>query len=98
MDALEGIIVLQIFKYLIAITGIAIGILYTILAIRYRGQACAIPKWVIAIMGFYWSFYYIQSILGGILASHQIWVRSPLFVTLMAILFMGWLSWWKIER
>jgi len=98
MDPLEGALVPEMFKYLLVLAGLSLGVVYTILAIRYKGYACEIPKWVIAICGFYWAFYYLQSILGGILAAHQIWVRSPLFITLIAVLLMGILSLWRLEK
>jgi hypothetical protein len=94
----DSIIILEVFKYLMVLAGLALGVVYGILTYRYRKFTCAIPKGVISFIGFYWVFYYMQSIFGGILPAHQIWVRSPLFVTLMAMLFMGILSLWKMEK
>lgn len=100
MDPMESLLIPIIFKYLIAIVGLLIGLVYSKLFLIYRGQSCSIPKFVLAFLGFYWCFYYAQSILvvGGIFQAHQIWVRSPLFVTLTAILFMGLLSLWRLEK
>ncbi len=98
MDPLESVWMLEFLKYLVAGAGLGIGIIYTKLAIRYKGFICAYPKWVLAILGFYWCGYYIRSILNIGISSHQIWVRSPLFVTLAAILFMGILSLWRLEK
>ncbi len=98
MDPLETMFIPILFKYLILVVGLAVGAVYSILTFKYRGQACSYPKGVIAFIGFYWALYYLQSILGGVLSAHQIWVRSPLFVTLSAILFMGILSLVRLEK
>lgn len=98
MNPLEDIWMLELLKYLIAISGLGIGIVYLKLAIKYKGLICAYPKWIISLLGFYWCGYYIRSILNIGVTGHQIWVRSPLFVTLAAVLFMGILSLWRLEK
>lgn len=95
---LEGILFLNIMKYLMVVAGLFMFVIYSILARRYKGQICAPIKWIIAGLGLYWAFYYFQSILGGLLPAHQIWVRSPLFVTLTAFTAMGILSLRKLEK
>ena len=53
-------------------------------AIRLKGSGYAWIKWALGILGIYWAFYYTQSLVipGGILNGHQIYVRSPLLLTL----------------
>lgn len=98
IDPLESVWMLELLKYLVAACGLGIGIIYMKLAIRYKRYTCAIPKWILSFLGFYWCGYYVRSILDVGISSHQVWVRSPLFVTLAAILFMGILSLWRLEK
>jgi hypothetical protein len=42
-------------------------------------------KWGLGIMGAYWAFYYTKSILNIGTPAHQVWVRGPLFITIILV-------------
>jgi hypothetical protein len=86
-------------KYLLIAVGIVNTILYAKLAWSYRKEPCGIIKLGISIMGFYWGFYYIQSFFTNpILVGHQVFVRVPLFLTLVLFTALGILSLRKLEK
>jgi hypothetical protein len=91
---------LELLKYPIVLVGLTMAIVHIKLAIKYKGMPCAWTKWGIALMGIYWAFYYMQSIVikGGIFSGHQVWVRSPILVTLALVTAMGILSLRRLEK
>lgn len=92
-------IVFESLKYLLILVGLGVAIVYFILARKYKGQVCAPFKMAAAFVGLYWAFYYTQSVVfGGIFSHHQVWVRSPLLITLGVFLAMGILSLRRLEK
>lgn len=91
--------ILEFLKIPIVIVSLILAVVHVMLAIKYKGQPCEWTKWGIAIMGLYWAFYYAQSLLyGGIFQGHQIWVRSPILITLSIMTAMGILSLRRINK
>lgn len=86
---MESSVIMQILKYIIAGAGLVTCVVYASLARRHKGTPIAIIDWMIAGIGLYWAFYYVQSILGGLVTPHQVWVRSPLLVTLALFIAKG---------
>ena len=82
---IESSIVLIILKYCIVACGLLMAYAEVRQAIRLKGVSYAWVKWGLGLMGIYWSFYYFMSIIGKPLASHQVWVRSPLLLTLALV-------------
>jgi len=95
---LQSSTILIILKYAIVAIALMTAFIYIKLAIIYKGQPCAWTKWGIAFIGLYWAFYYTQSIIGSFMLGHQIWVRSPLLITLALFTAMGILSLRKLEK
>lgn len=82
---IESNIVLNVMKYCIVAVSLLMAYAEIRQAIRMKGVYGRWVKWALGLMGIYWAFYYTQSIFGGLLASHQIWVRSPLLLTLALV-------------
>lgn len=82
---IESNIVLNVMKYCIVAVSLLMAYAEIRQAIRMKGVYGHWVKWALGLMGVYWAFYYTQSILGGLLSSHQIWVRSPLLLTLALV-------------
>ena len=82
---IESNIILNIMKYLIVAASLLMAYAEFRQAISLKGKPYAWAKWALGAMGIYWAFYYVQSILGGLITSHQIWVRSPLLLTISLI-------------
>lgn len=82
---IESSLVLNVMKYFIAAVGLLMAYAEMRQALRLKNVPYAWVKWGLGIMGIYWAFYYTMSIVGSPLASHQIWVRSPLLLTLSLI-------------
>lgn len=79
----ESSVILYIMKF--AIVAVALLMAYAEIrqALRLKGSGYAWVKWCLGIMGLYWAVYYLRSIIGFELGiTHQIWVRSPLLLTL----------------
>ena len=82
---IESNIILNVMKYLIVAASLVMCYAEIMQAVKYRHQPWSWVKWALGGMALYWAFYYTQSILGGLLSSHQIWVRSPLLLTISLV-------------
>lgn len=80
-DPLETVLMLQILKYLIAGIGLFGAYFQAHKAITNKKEENTWISWGTAAILLYWSFYYTQSILGGLVMSHQIWVRVGVFLS-----------------
>jgi hypothetical protein len=78
-------LILEIMKYGI----VAVGLLVAYAELRQARMLIHTnygwTKYGLGIMGLYWSAYYLRSILDIGIASHQIFVRGPLLLTLALI-------------
>lgn len=93
MDPLEDVIILQLLKYAIAFVAL-VGAWFHFLGItRLKGTGRAWITWGFALILLYWAFYYIQSILGALVLSHQIWVRVGVFLVCSLITACGVEAW-----
>lgn len=92
-DPLESVIILQLIKYFIAAVGLLGAVFQTMRAIKLKGSGREWITWGFAFIQFYWAFYYIQSLLGGIVMGHQIWVRIGIFVACSLITSCGIEAW-----
>lgn len=82
----ESNIVLNVMKYLIVAIALLMAYAEIRQAIRMKGVYGHWVKWGLGLMGLYWAFYYTRSIIGIELGmTHQIWVRSPLLLTLALV-------------
>ena len=87
-------IVFEWVKYLMIVAGVWVGVVWMIDFIGKRrrkfGKEWSWEYLILSICGFYWAVYYMRSSLGIVIGStHQIWVRSPLLVTLLCIAIVG---------
>lgn len=82
---IESNIILNVMKYFIVAAALIMAYAEVMQALKYRREPWSWVKWALGIMALYWAFYYLQSILGGIISSHQIWVRSPLLLTISLV-------------
>ena len=79
----ESNLILNVMKFLIIIASLVMAYAEIRQAVRLRGSGYAWVKWALGVMGLYWAFYYTRSIIGvDIGLTHQIWVRSPLLLTI----------------
>ena len=79
----ESNIILEIMKYFIVVVALIMAYAEIRQALKLKGSGYAWVKWCLGGAGIYWAVYYIRSILDLNLGPvHQIWVRSPLLLTL----------------
>ena len=79
----ESNIILEIMKYFIVIVSLIMAYAEMKQARRLKGSGYAWVKWCLGVAGLYWAVYYTRSIISLNLGpTHQIWVRSPLLLTL----------------
>ena len=81
----ENSVVLNLMKYCIVAVALVLAYVETRRAISMRGTGYGWIFWSLSFIGVYWAFYYTQSILGGLIPAHQVWVRSPLLITLALV-------------
>lgn len=83
---LQDSIVLEVLRYFIVAVGLLMCYVEVRQALRLKHVNYAWVKWGLGVMGLYWAFYYLINIIESqLFVGHQIWVRSPLLLTLSLI-------------
>jgi len=83
---IESSVILNMMKF--AIVAVALLMAYAEIrqAIKIKGCGYAWVKWWLGVMGIYWAAYYTRSLFGVDLGmTHQVWVRSPILLTLSLV-------------
>ena len=86
---IEGNLILNIMKYIIASAGLVVALVWWLVTRKFRQSAYKVLFWMVFCIGIYWAFYYVQSILGGFVVPHQIWVRAPILLSLGLFIGLG---------
>lgn len=87
--SLEENVILIFLKYVIAVLGLGLVATWLMAYRRFKDSAYRVIFLIKAFVGAYWTFYYVQSITGGFVLAHQVWVRAGILVTLAASIAIG---------
>ena len=86
---LEDSVILNAMKWVVAMAGLLLaGVWYTVF-VKIKDTAYRVIFALVAFIGIFWAFYYAQSIAGGLVLVHQIWVRVGILVTLSLFIAVG---------
>ena len=86
---LEENVILIGMKWAIAIMGLGLTGIWLMAFKNFRNSAYRCIFMLKALVGLFWAFYYFQSLIGGIVTAHQIWVRAGILITLSASIAIG---------